>query len=270
MLMAMIIAGMPMKTFGSHDSILQQLWNNDLTVCANKAGCAEIAMGMYYRDGAKKPFILLRQSSHGDEGTGKTSVHLNFTNPRGDKYVIVSRFLRDFENVETRQIALLPDIDPARPRIVAPSMYEELRETNLNPLFLTLSLHLVKKYSIKIQHSEEVQVHAEEEARLVLPHEIYVRVEKRDGHTAPVEVQMYRDEKVICTIRMKNAMANGQLRPFWISIASRGKRDEIFIDSWGVVPDDPTNFTPTGLGRGELSIPEISAKVPCPVEICKK
>lgn len=256
----------PTKTFGSPD-LIQQLWENNVTPCKE---CTEIAMGTYHRDGAKKPLTLLCRSQNGDGGTDSTAIHLNFLNPRGDKYVIVSVFHPQIDKVETRQVALLPDIDPDRARVISPSLYEELRETNINPLFLTLSLHLVKKYSAVIHHGEEIQAVVDKKARYVLPHEIYVRVEKQGGYVAPVEVQMYRDKVVISTIRMKNAMVNGRLRPFWISLTSRGKTDEISIDFWGMVKNNHEYFTPTGVGRGELSIPEISAKVSCPPEICKK
>ena len=265
-LLVAILIAMPRIGFSSSD-ILQQLWENDLTPCEK---CAEIAMGEYIRDGAKKPFTLLRRSQNRDGGANSTAIHLDFLNPRGDKYVISSWFRPEFGKIETRQIALLPDIDPDRPRTVAPPMYEELRETNLSPLFLTLSLHLTKKYREKILRGSEVEVVVDSSARSILPHEIYIRVEEREGYIAPIEVRMYRDGLVISTIHLKNAMVNGRLRPFWISINSRGKTDEILVAFWGVVENNHEYFTPMGLGRGELSIPEISAKILCHPEICKK
>lgn len=229
-------------------------------------------MGEYYRDGAKKPFTLLRRSVNGDSGANSTAIHLAFWSALGNKYLILSRFRPEVNKMETRQAALLPTVDPDRQRVVASPMYEELWETNLNPLFLTLSLHLAKKYREKILHGEEMEMEVvvDKEAQIVLPHEMYLRVEKREGHVSPVEIQMYRDGLVIYTIHMKNAMVNGRLRPFWISLTSRGKTDEIWIAFWGVVESNEEYFTPTGLGRGDLSIPEIQSKVSCPREICKK
>lgn len=268
-LLATVAITVSMPRFSFPDDILKQLWENDLTpsLCER---CAEIAIGEYHRDGAKRPFILIRRSQNNSGGGISTATHLDFTNPRGDKYIIYSQFLAELGKVGTRQIALLPDIDPDRPRTVAPPMYEELRETNISPLFLTLSLHLAKKYHEETSRGEGVKVIVNKGAEIILPHEMFLRVEEREGRVSPVEVQMYRDGLVICTSQMKNAMVNGRLRPFWINLVSRGKTDNIWISFWGVVESSDEYFTPMGLGRGELSIPEVSAKVSCPLEICKK
>ena len=265
-LVMLIKAFLPVQAFAAAD-VLHRLWENDLTMCEG-ADCVEVATGTYLRNGVEKPFTLLRRSLKGNAGADRTAVNLGFTHPRGDKYIVISTFHPQLDMVDTRQVALLPDIDPDRPRGVSLSIYEELRETNLSPLFLTLSLYLAKKYK-EIHHGEEVQTIVDEKARHVLPHKIYLRVEERDGHVAPVEVRMYRDGVgIICTIRMKNAMANGRLRPFWISLNSREKTDIIFVRSWGMVKNDPEFFTPTGLGRGDVSIPSILSHVSCPETIC--
>ncbi|TSC69006.1 MAG: hypothetical protein G01um101470_1093, partial [Parcubacteria group bacterium Gr01-1014_70] len=263
LLTAAIIATVQTETFGSPNSnpnILQQLWENDVTPCEE---CTEVAMGEYHRDGAKKQFTLLRKSWNLAEMVA-TAVNLAFRNALGNKYLILSHFLPEIDKIETGQTAILPDIDPDRPRGIPAPMYEELRETNISPLFLTLSLHLAKKYSGEILHGEEMEVVVDREVRIILPHKIYLRVEEQNGYIAPVEVQMYRNDAVISTIRMKNAMVNGRLRPFWISLTSRGKTDEILINFWGIIQDNHEYFTSTGLGRGELSIPEIQSKVFCP------
>ncbi len=266
----MIIAVMLAEASGSPSSeILQHIWENDVTPCEDY-DCAETAMGVYRRDGAEKPFRLLRRSRKGGNGADSALIHLAFLSTLGDKYIIASRFHPKINKIETRQVTLLSDIDPDRPRVVSASMYEELRNTNITPLFLTLSLHLVKKYREEIHDGDELEAIVDKEAYAFLPHKIYVRVERQNGLTAPVEVQMYRDDAVISTIYMKNAIANGRLRPFWIRLSSREKTDEIQIDFWGVTKNNHEFFTPTGLGRGELSIPEISKKVVCPPEICEK
>lgn len=229
--------------------------------------CVEIAMGKYHRDGTEKSFILLRRSKSEDLGVDSTMVHLAFE--RGDKYLIVSTFSSSSFAMLTRQAGVVYNQDPDKSRVLTRPMWEELGETNITPMVLTLSLHLAKKYIEKANHGEELEIIVDKNAQSILPHKIYVRVEEHDGHVAPVEVQMYRNEMVISTIHMKNAMVNGKLRPFWMSITSRGKTDEIQIYFWGVVKNNHEYFTPTGLGRGELSIPEIQSKTLCPPEICK-
>ena len=230
----------------------------------------EIAQGTYQHDSAKKPFFTLRKSTNGVQGASNTKVHLGFLNPLGDKYVILSRFLPEIGKIETRHLALLPDIDPDRPRIVSHSMYEELRETNISPIFLTLSLHIAKKYRQQSIHGEEVIVAVDESARALLPRQIYLRVETHDGCVAPVEVQMYQGESVISIIHLKNAMVNGRLRPFRIYITSRGKTDSISVDTWGLMDNKQEFFTAAGLSRGNISMPLIHSRVTCPKEICNE
>lgn len=264
---ATIIAAMPMEVSGSPNGILERVWKNEITP---RGDCTEIAQGRYVRDGAEKPFILLRKSTGGD--LESTAVHLSFLGAQGDKYLIFSRFLPLINNkVETRQAALLPEIDPDRPRAVLTPLYEELRDTNISALFLTLPLHLAKKYEEEAVHGAELEARVQEGLEALLPHRIYIRVEEEGDLASPVEIQMYRNNtEVISTIYIKNGLVNDKLRPFWISLTSREKTDIIYIDSWGLVMSNHEFFTPTGLGRGDLSIPPVISEILCPSEICQK
>ena len=276
LLLALIasMTGVYHRALGSSDDTLQQIWKNDVT----PEGCTDIARGWYIRNGARKPFTLLRKSQNVEEGAGNTQVSLSFMNPQGDSYLIRSQFYPEIDKMTTFQFVLIPTIDPDRPRATSSPMYEELRETNLNPLFLMLAIYLAKKYQSSTSNEEEVvavlkksiDLATDTMLRLILPYEIVVRVERRSGHVAPIEVVMHHNDAVISTIRMKNAMVNNHLRPFWLSLEAQGKRDEIFIDSWGTVKDNHEYFTLVGLGRGYLSPSLLLTEVKCPPEICVK
>ena len=259
------MTGVCHRALGSSDSILEQIWENDITSCDD---CTEIAQGWYHRNGVKKSFLLLHKSQNGEK-SDTMFVYLSFL--RGDKYLIQSRFLPEIEKIETGQAAILSDIDSDKPRTLAIPMYENLRETNINPLFLNIAMYLVRKYTMDKSSGGSVEVVLKRGVNsIILPHKIVVWVEEKDGYVAPTQVEMYRNGSVVSTIRIQNAIANGRLRPFAMVLTSQERTDEIKINSWGTIPDNHEYFTRTGLGRGDLSISNVSREVFCPPEICKK
>lgn len=273
----MVIAsmtGMCHRALGFSDGgVLEQIWQNDVAPCEN---CTEIAMGEYHRDGTKKPFLLLHKSQTGEK-EATAFVYLSFLG--GDKYLIQSWFLPEIDEMHTSQAGILADIDPNKSRDLSLPLYEDLRETRFSPLFLNLAPYLQNRYTIEgstrgvleviLKKDENPEINAMR--KLILPHKIELQVEEQGGQVAPTRVVMYRNGLEISTIKIQNALVNGRLRPFTMVLTSQGKKDEIWIDSWGIIPDSENDyFTRTGLGLGERSFPPRVREVVCPPHICKQ